>query len=65
MNRGDDGEHDARAGYPEEILVSFVGVSIGDFLDRLLMETDQGNRKALLALAFRFDAEAIPATCRS
>ena len=45
----------------EEILVSFVGVSIGDFLDRLLMETDQGNRKALLSLAFRFDADAIPA----
>ncbi|MBE0568554.1 MAG: HEAT repeat domain-containing protein [Deltaproteobacteria bacterium] len=45
----------------EEILVSFVGVSIGDFLDRLLMETDQRNRKALLSLAFRFDAEAIPA----
>ena len=45
----------------EEILVSFVGVSIGDFLDRLLMETDQGNRKTLLSLAFRFDAEAIPA----
>jgi hypothetical protein len=45
----------------EEMLVSFVGVSIGDFLDRLLMETDQGNRKALLSLAFRFDAEAIPA----
>jgi hypothetical protein len=45
----------------EEILVSFVGVSIGDFLDRLLMDTDQGNRKALLSLAFRFDAEAIPA----
>lgn len=45
----------------EEILVSFVAVSIGDFLDRLLMETDQGNRKSLLSLAFRFDAEAIPA----
>ena len=45
----------------EEILVSFVGVSIGDFLDRLLMETDQGNRKTLLSLAFRFDAEAVPA----
>jgi hypothetical protein len=45
----------------EEILVSFVGVSIGDFLDRLLTETDQGNRKTLLSLAFRFDAEAIPA----
>ena len=45
----------------EEILVSFAGVSIGDFLDRLLMETDQGNRKALLSLAFRFDAEAAPA----
>jgi hypothetical protein len=45
----------------EEILVSFVGASIGDFLDRLLMETDQGNRKTLLSLAFRFDAEAIPA----
>lgn len=45
----------------EEILVSFVGVSVRDFLDRLLMETDQGNRKALLPLAFRFDAEAIPA----
>ena len=44
----------------EEILVSFVGVSIRDFLDRLLMETDPGNRKALLSLAFRFDAEAIP-----
>ncbi|MGZ8447663.1 MAG: HEAT repeat domain-containing protein [Candidatus Deferrimicrobiaceae bacterium] len=44
----------------EEILVSFVGVSIGAFLDRLLVETDPGNRKALLALAFRFDAEAIP-----
>jgi HEAT repeat protein len=36
-------------------------VSIGDFLDRLLMETDQGNRKALLSLAIRFDAEAVPA----
>ena len=45
----------------EEVLVSFVGVSIGDFLDRLLMETDQGNRKALLSLAARFNAEAIPA----
>jgi len=45
----------------EEILVSFIGVSIGDFLDRLLMETDQGNRRALLSLAFRFDAEATPA----
>jgi hypothetical protein len=45
----------------EEILVSFVGVSIGDFLDRLLMETDQGYRKTLLSLAFRFDAEATPA----
>ncbi len=45
----------------EEVLVSFSGVSIGDFLDRLLMETGQGNRKALLSLAFRFDAEAIPA----
>jgi hypothetical protein len=45
----------------EEILVSFVGVSIGNFLDRLLTETDQGNRKTLLSLAFRFDAEAIPA----
>jgi hypothetical protein len=45
----------------EEILVSFVGMSIGDFLDRLLMETDQGNRKILLSLGFRFDAEAIPA----
>lgn len=45
----------------EEILVSFVGVSIGDFLDRLLMETDRGNRKILLFLAFRFPAEAIPA----
>ncbi|TFG60211.1 MAG: HEAT repeat domain-containing protein [Deltaproteobacteria bacterium] len=44
----------------EEILVSFVGVSIGDFLDRLLMETDPGNRKTLLSLALRFDAEAIP-----
>jgi hypothetical protein len=48
----------------EEILVSFVGVSIGDFLDRLLMDTDQGNRKTLLSLAFRFDAEAIPAIRR-
>ncbi|MBP2685948.1 MAG: HEAT-like repeat-containing protein [Deltaproteobacteria bacterium] len=45
----------------EEILVSFAGVSIGDFLDRLLMEQDQGYRKALLSLAFRFDAEAVPA----
>ncbi len=45
----------------EEILVSFGGESIGDFLDRLLMETDQGNRKVLLSLAFRFDADAIPA----
>jgi hypothetical protein len=45
----------------EEILVAFVGESIGDFLDRLLMETDQGNRKTLLSLAFRFDAEAVPA----
>ncbi|HEX9850602.1 HEAT repeat domain-containing protein [Candidatus Deferrimicrobium sp.] len=45
----------------EEILVSFVGMSIKDFLDRLLMETDQGNRKVLLSLGFRFDAEAIPA----
>jgi len=45
----------------EEILVSFVGASIGDFLDRLLMETDQGYRKTLLSLAFRFDAEATPA----
>ena len=44
----------------EEILVSFVGASIGAFLDRLLMETDTGHRKALLSLAFRFDAEAIP-----
>jgi len=45
----------------EEVLVSFVGVSIGDFLGRLLMEKDQGNRKTLLSLAFRFDAEAVPA----
>lgn len=45
----------------EEIIVSFVGMSIGDFLDRLLMEADQGNRKALLSLGFRFDADAIPA----
>jgi len=45
----------------EEILLSFVGVSVGDFLDRLLMETEQGNRKTLISLAFRFDAEAIPA----
>ncbi|RJP20589.1 MAG: HEAT repeat domain-containing protein [Deltaproteobacteria bacterium] len=45
----------------EEILVSFVDVSIGDYLDRLLMETDQGNRKALLSLAVRFDSEAVPA----
>jgi len=45
----------------EEILVSFIGVSIEDFLDRLLMETDQVIRKALLSLAFRFDADAIPA----
>lgn len=45
----------------EEVLVSFVGVAIGDFLDRLLMETSQGNRKALLSLGVRFNAEAIPA----
>jgi hypothetical protein len=44
----------------EEILVSLAGVSIGDLLDRLLMEADQGNRKALLSLAARFNAEAIP-----
>ncbi len=44
--------------------MSFVGVSIGYFLDWLLMETDQGNRKALLSLACRFDAEAIPAIQR-
>ena len=48
-------------GRVEEIIVSFAGVSIGDFLDRLLMEPDQGNRKVLLSLAFRFDADAIPA----
>jgi hypothetical protein len=45
----------------EGILVSFAGVSIGDFLDRLLMETNQGNRKALFSLAVRFNAEALPA----
>jgi hypothetical protein len=45
----------------EEILVSFVSESIGDFLDRLLMDTDQGNRKTLLSLGSRFNAEAIPA----
>lgn len=45
----------------EGILISFVGVSIGDLLDRLLMDTDQGNRKTLLFLASRFDAQAIPA----
>ncbi len=45
----------------EEILVSFAGVSIEDFLDRMLMETDQGKRKTLLSLAFRFDVEAVPA----
>jgi len=45
----------------EQILLSFIGVSIGDFLDRLLMETDPGIRKTLLDLAFRFDAEAVPA----
>jgi len=45
----------------EEILVSFEGMSVGDFLDRLLMETDQGNRKILLSLGFRFDADAFPA----
>ena len=43
-----------------EIIVFFVGVSIGDFLDRLLMETDRSRRKALLSLADRFNAEAIP-----
>lgn len=45
----------------EEILVSFVEASIKDFLDRLLTETDPGNRKTLLSLASRFDAEAVPA----
>jgi len=45
----------------EEVLVSFAGVSIGDFLDRLLMETNQGNRKALFSLAVRFNAEVLPA----
>lgn len=44
-----------------EILASFVEVSIGDFLDRLLMEPGQSNRKILLSLAFRFDRRAIPA----
>jgi HEAT repeat protein len=51
----------AEKGRLEEILVSFAGVSIGDFLDRLLMETDQGNRKTLLSLGIRFDAEVLPA----
>jgi hypothetical protein len=44
-----------------EILVSFAGVSIGDFLDRLLMETNQGNRKALVSLAARFNVDVLPA----
>ncbi|RJP19928.1 MAG: HEAT repeat domain-containing protein [Deltaproteobacteria bacterium] len=44
-----------------EILASFVEVSIGDFLDRLLMEPGQSNRRVLLSLAFRFDRRAIPA----
>jgi hypothetical protein len=52
-------------GRVEEILVSFVGASIGDILDRLLIETDQGNRKALLSLSFRFDADAYPAIRRT
>lgn len=44
-----------------EILSSFVEVSIGDFLDRLLMEPGQSNRRVLLSLVFRFDRRAIPA----
>src|SRR3990172_4495927 len=44
-----------------EILASFVEDSIGDFLDRLLMEPGQSNRRVLLSLAFRFDRRAFPA----
>ena len=45
----------------EEVLVSFAGESIDDFLDRLLMETNRENRKALFSLAVRFNAEVLPA----
>src|SRR3972149_4358283 len=44
-----------------EILASFVEDSIGDFLDRLLMEPGRANRRVLLSLAFRFDRRAFPA----
>jgi hypothetical protein len=45
----------------EETIVSFAELSAEDFLDRLLMETDQSNRRALLSMAFRFGPKAIPA----
>jgi len=44
----------------EEIIVSFVELSIGDFLTCLLMETDQARRRTLLSLAARFDGRALP-----
>ncbi len=45
----------------EETIVSFAELSVGDLLDRLLMETDQSKRRMLLSLAFRFDPKALPA----
>jgi HEAT repeat protein len=45
----------------EDMIVSFLDVSINDFLDRLLMEPEQSNRRALLSLASRFGGEAFPA----
>jgi hypothetical protein len=45
----------------EDMIVSFLDSSINDFLDRLLMEPTQGNRRVLLSLAFRFGGEAFPA----
>jgi hypothetical protein len=45
----------------EDMIVSFLEASINDFLDRLLMEPAQSNRRALLSLAFRFGGEAFPA----
>jgi HEAT repeats len=45
----------------EDTIVLFTELSIDAFLDRLLMETDQSNRRALLSLAFRFGPDALPA----
>jgi hypothetical protein len=45
----------------EDMIVSFLDASINDFLDRLLMEPEQSNRRVLLSLAGRFGGEAFPA----